>query len=150
MIGLVTAPETPNGLRLGAVCCLADASYSQVRLERDDAINDRACRADSEKRRRSRILTRLDLPVFTKRWSIFFRAQLIPCYVLAFGKERIRHAPGRESATRRLTIGTRTRLLDKLNIVAENLAADDERTKLALPPEGDRQKILRPTSPITY
>ncbi len=96
MIGLVTAPETPNGLRLGAVCCLADASYSQVRLERDDAINDRACRADSEKRRRSRILTRLDLPVFTKRWSIFFRAQLIPCYVLAFGKERIRHAPGRE------------------------------------------------------
>ncbi len=48
-----------------------------------------------------------------------------------------------ERATRRLTIGTRTRLLDKLNIVAENLAADDERTKLALPPEGDRQKFWR-------
>jgi len=51
-----------------------------------------------------------------------------------------------ERATRRLTIGTRTRLLDKLNIVAENLAVDDDdpalkRTEPALPPEGDRQKF---------
>ena len=31
-----------------------------------------------------------------------------------------------ERARRRLTIGIRARLLDNLNIVAENLAADDD------------------------
>lgn len=60
-----------------------------------------------------------------------------------------------ERARRRLTIGIRARLLDKLNIVDENLAADDDdpallRTEPALRPEGGLQNYLPPASPITY
>ena len=54
-----------------------------------------------------------------------------------------------ERARRRLTIGTRTRLLDKLNIVAEKLAADDgdpalKRTEPIPAPEGALQIFFRP------
>ena len=49
-----------------------------------------------------------------------------------------------ERARRRLTIATRTRLLDNLNIVAREPRGErDKRTKPALPPEGDRQKFWR-------
>ncbi len=54
-----------------------------------------------------------------------------------------------ERARRRLTIGIRARLLDKLNIVDENLAADDDdpalkRTEPALRPEGGATKLFAP------
>ena len=91
MIGLVTAPETPNGLRLGAVCCLADASYSPAPLERGDAVNDRACRADSEKRRRSRILDSLRPSGVYQTLEHFLSGAAYP--VLRFGIRKGANSP---------------------------------------------------------